>query len=285
MKLGIMTTAVDVAPLAQKAEELGFDSFWVPEHPIIPVKITPKTTNFRMHLEADGTPQPLYTETHWVDSFISLARASAVTRTIRLGTGICLVPEHNPILLAKQAATLDRYSGGRFIFGIGAGWLQEETEIMGGDFEHRWGQTREAVMVMKGLWAMDEVEFHGKYYNFPLVRSFPKPLQPSGPRIYVGAFTMGNVFRRIASYGHGWITWMLSPEQVQQGRDMLYKTAAEFGRDPKSIEVVAAPVPPDLEGMKAFEDAGADSGIIFLMPGEEKPMMDELERIADLALK
>jgi probable F420-dependent oxidoreductase len=284
MKLGIITSGVDVAPLAQRAEELGFDAFWVPEHPIIPVQIAPKSTSYRMHLEADGTPQALYTETHWVDPFVSLARASAVTKTIRLGTGICLVPEHNPLLLAKQVATLDRFSGGRFIFGIGAGWLQEETEIMGGDFDHRWGQTREAVLAMKELWAKDQAEFHGKYYSFPPVRSFPKPVQPSGPPIYLGAFAMGNMFRRIASYGHGWITWMLSPEQVRQGRDRLYQTAAEFGRDPKSIEVVAAPVPPNLEGMKAFEEAGADSGIIFLVPGEEKQMLDELERIAHLAL-
>lgn len=284
MKLGIITTAVDVAPLAQKAEELGFDSFWVPEHPIIPVNIAPKDTDYRMHLEADGSPQALYTETHWVDPFVSLARASAVTKTIRLGTGICLVPEHNPLLLAKQVATLDRFSGGRFIFGIGAGWLREETEIMGGDFDHRWGQTREAVMAMKELWSKDESEFHGKYYDFPPVRSFPKPVQPSGPPIYVGAFAMGNVFRRIASYGHGWITWMLSAEQVREGRDMLYQTAAECGRDPKSLEVVAAPVPPDLEGIRAYEEAGADSGIIFLLPGEEKDMLDELERIAQLAL-
>jgi alkanesulfonate monooxygenase SsuD/methylene tetrahydromethanopterin reductase-like flavin-dependent oxidoreductase (luciferase family) len=167
---------------------------------------------------------------------------------------------------------------------VGAGWLKEETEIMGGDFDHRWGQTREAVMAMKELWAKDETEFHGKFYDFPQVKSFPKPSQPSGPPIYIGSFTMGNVFRRVASYGHGWITWMLTPEQVRQGKDMLYETVAEFGRDPKSIEVVAAPVPPDLEGIKAFEGAGADSGVIFLMPGEEKQMLNELERIAKLAL-
>ena len=146
------------------------------------------------------------------------------------------------------------------------------------------GPDREAVMAMKELWAKDEAEFHGKYYDFPPVRSFPKPVQRTGPPIYVGAFATGNVFRRIASYGHGWITWMLSPEQVRQGRDMLYETAAAFGRDPKSIEVVAAPVPPDIEGMKAYEEAGADSGIIFLLPGEEKQMLDELERIAQIAL-
>ncbi len=177
---------------------------------------------------------------------------------------------------------MDLFSGGRFIFGIGAGWLNGETEIMGGNFDHRWGQTREPVM--KKLWAKDEAEFHGKYYDSPPVRSFPKPAQRTGPPIYIGAFATGNVFRRIASYGHGWITWMLSPDQVRQGRDMLYETAAALGRDPKSIEVVAAPVPPDLEGMKAFEEAGADTGLIFLLPDGDKQMLDELERIAQIAL-
>ncbi len=155
---------------------------------------------------------------------------------------------------------------------------------MGGDFEHRWGETREAVLAMQELWSKNEAEFHGKYYDFPPVRSFPKPLHPSGPPIYVGAFAMGNVFRRIAAYGNGWITWMLSLEQVREGRERLSHTAAACGRAPHSIEVVAAPVPPDRDGIRTFAEAGADSGIIFLVPGEEHAMLEELERIAQFAL-
>jgi alkanesulfonate monooxygenase SsuD/methylene tetrahydromethanopterin reductase-like flavin-dependent oxidoreductase (luciferase family) len=96
-----------------------------------------------------------------------------VTQTIKLGTGICLVQERNPLLLAKEVATLDNFSGGRFLFGIGAGWLREETEMMGGDFAHRWGQTREAILAMKELWSKEEAEFHGKYYDFPPSSSSP----------------------------------------------------------------------------------------------------------------
>src|SRR4029450_4649886 len=132
MKLGIITVSVDVAALAQRAEELGFDSFWIAEHTATPVHIAPKTTTYRLHLEPDGTPQPLYRSGQFADPFITLARASAMTQTIKLGTGVCLVPEHHPLLLAKQVATLDTFSGGRFLFGIGAGWLNEETAIMGG---------------------------------------------------------------------------------------------------------------------------------------------------------
>jgi alkanesulfonate monooxygenase SsuD/methylene tetrahydromethanopterin reductase-like flavin-dependent oxidoreductase (luciferase family) len=112
MKVGILNWSVDVAALAQRAEAFGFDAFWMPEHTASPVHIAPKTTMFRLHLQPDGTPQPLYRSGTFGDPFIALARASAVTRTIKLGTGVCLVPEHHPLLLAKQVATLDNYSVG-----------------------------------------------------------------------------------------------------------------------------------------------------------------------------
>ena len=141
--------SLDTAVLAKHAEELGFESFWVPEHPVIPV-----TTSSPYRGSSDGVIPDAYKRI--VDPFVALARASAVTTTIKLGTGICLVPEHNPLMLAKTIATLDHFSGGRFIFGIGAGWLKEETEVMGGDFPHRWTQTREAILAMKELWTKDE---------------------------------------------------------------------------------------------------------------------------------
>ena len=149
MKIGIFAlasaTSLDPAVLAKRTEELGFESFWVPEHAIIPVKMTS-----RFGGSPDGILPDSYTLI--VDPFVALARASAVTTTIKLGTAICLVPERNPLLLAKQVATLDHLSGGRFIFGIGAGWLKEESEIMGTNFPHRWSQTREAILAMKELW-------------------------------------------------------------------------------------------------------------------------------------
>jgi probable F420-dependent oxidoreductase len=183
MKVGILTWSVDVAALAQRAEALGFDASWVPEHTATPVHIAPKTTTLRLHLEPDGAPQPLYRSGTFANPFITLAWASAVTQTIKLGTGVCLVPEHHPLLLAKQVATLDNFSGGRFLFGIGAGWLNEETAIMGGDLAYRWGQTREAILAMKALWSKDAAEFHGKYYVFPPVISFPMPVQQPHPPI------------------------------------------------------------------------------------------------------
>ena len=160
---------IDPAFMAKKAEELGFESIWYAEHPAVPV-------HSASPFPATGGEIP-WTYSHFTDPYIALARASGVTRTIKLGTGITLVPERNPLLLAKEIASLDRFSGGRFLFGIGTGWLREETELMGGDFEHRWTQTREAIEVMKALWTHDEAEYHGRYFDFPLVRSFPKPAQ------------------------------------------------------------------------------------------------------------
>src|SRR5919197_5781354 len=183
MQLGILMfptrPPVDVAVVATKAEALGFDSLWVGEHPVMPVHSTSPFPG-----SADGVIPPSYS--WFVDPFVTLARASAVTTTLKLGTGITLVPERNPLLLAKEIATLDYYSGGRFLFGIGAGWLKEETEIMGGDFAHRWTQTRDAILAMKELWTKEESEYHGKYYNFPAVRSFPKPAQKPHPPVFLG---------------------------------------------------------------------------------------------------
>ena len=176
MKVGVLTfptnPPVDVAVLARRAEELGYNSLWVGEHPIMPVNsVSP----------FPGSPDGAIPESYswFVDPFVALARASGVTSRMKLGMGICLIPERNPLILAKETATLDYYSGGRFIFGIGAGWNREETEIMGGDFPHRWTQTREAVEVIRELWTKDEAEYHGKYYDFP--RCGPSRGRSRGP--------------------------------------------------------------------------------------------------------
>ena len=280
MKVGIfhyLSTAysIDPAVLAKRAEELGFDSLWLPEHPIFPV-----TTVSPFPL---GGPIPhFYAEI--IDPFVGLARASAVTQTIKLGTGICLVPERNPLLLAKEIATLDHFSGGRFIFGIGAGWVKEETEIMGGDFAHRWTQTQEAIMAMKALWTKEEAEYHGRYYAFPPVRSFPKPAQKPHPPIFLGSVTSPNVFKRIVAWGDGWMPVGVSLEQIKHGREALNELAAQAGRDPRSIQIVAFFVPPEPEAVKAFEDAGADTALIALETSGEKEALSKLEEIAQRVL-
>ena len=273
---GISTDSVDVAVLAQKAESLGFESFWLPEHTIVPVH-----TTSRYGGTADGSIPLSMSDSG--DPLIGLARASAVTQHIKLGTAISLVPEHNPILQAKQIATLDRLSNGRFIFGIGAGWLLEETEIMGGDFEHRWGQTREAILAMKELWTQDEAEFHGKYYNFPPVRCNPKPVQKPHPPVFLGG-NAPNVLKRIVAWGDGWMPVRVTPEQVKIGRATLDELAEAAGRDPKTIRLMVCNVPADRDAISALESAGADRVTVSLPRDTGEGMLQKLEQIADSVL-
>ena len=269
---GISTHSVDVAVLAQKAESLGFESFWLPEHTIIPVHSTSRYGG-----TPDGSIPPSMSDSG--DPLIGLAMASAVTQHIKLGTAVSLVPEHNPLLQAKQIATLDRLSNGRFIFGIGAGWLQEETEIMGGNFEHRWGQTREAILAMKELWTQDEAEFHGKYYDFSPVRCNPKPVQTPHPPIFLGGFAP-NVFKRIAAWGDGWMPVRVTPEQVKMGRATLDELAEAAGRDPKTIRLTVCNVPADRDTIVELEEAGADRVTVSLPRDMGEGMLQELEQIA-----
>ncbi len=231
MKIGVLMfptrPPIDVAVVAQQAEALGFDSLWLGEHPIMPVH---STSPF------PGSPDGRIPDSYswFVDPFVALARASGVTTTLKLGTGITLVPERHPLLLAKEIATLDYFSGGRFLFGVGAGWHKEETDIMGGNFAHRWTQTREAIEAMKALWANEAAEYHGRYYDFPLVRSFPRPVQLPHPPIFLGGSAQ-QVFKRIVEYGNGWMPTRSTPEIIKQGRAVLNELAVEAGRDPKSI--------------------------------------------------
>ena len=268
--------SVDVAVVAKRAEELGFTSFWVPEHPVIPV-----TTTTPFAGSPDGILPREYHET--VDPFVALARASGVTDTIRLGTGITLVPERNPLLLAKEIASLDHFSGGRFVFGIGAGWLKEETEVMGGDFPHRWTQTREAIEAMKELWTKDEAEYHGKYYDFPPVYCLPKPHQKPHPPIILGG-AAENVFKRTVAYGDGWMPTRSTPEKIKQGRETLNELATRAGRDPNTIRVLAYSPPADREALKAFEEAGTDEAVMRITTAPEREALDELDRLAERLL-
>lgn len=280
MDIGISTFptdySIDIAKLAQRAEEYGFESLWVPEHSILPVN-----TESPWPGSPDGKIPKVYADI--VDPFIALSRASAVTTKLKLGTGICLVPERNPLLLAKEVATLDMYSQGRFLFGIGAGWLREETEIMGGDFAHRWSQTRESILAMKELWTTVGSEYHGKYYDFPPVYSFPRSVQKPHPPVFLGGMAK-NVFKRIIDYGDGWMPNRVVPEDVQKGRATLDELAEAAGRDPKSIIVSVFGQQPDADLLKGFEEAGANRVMIRVETANEEDTLKNLHSIAETVL-
>lgn len=280
MQIGISTFPTDYSPdiaqIACKAEEVGFESLWVPEHVFIPAH-----SNTKWPGSVEGTIPKIYADI--VDPFIALARASAVTKTLKIGTAICLVPQRNPLLLAKEVASLDLCSGGRFLFGIGAGWLREETQILGGDFDRRWTQTKDSVLAMKQLWTQTKSEYHGEFYDFPPVYSFPRPVQRPHPPVLLGGMAK-NVLKRVVSWGDGWIPNVVTPEEVKESRVFLNELARDAGRDPSSIEITVAGQPPDSALIQQYEDAGADRVVIRLSKIDEDQTLDQVYEIAKAVL-
>ncbi|MGH7880522.1 MAG: LLM class F420-dependent oxidoreductase, partial [Candidatus Binataceae bacterium] len=284
MKIGveafISENSIDPGAFARRAEELGFESFFLPEHPIIPV-----VAKSAYPASAAGKiPESL---AHLIDPLIGLTLAAAATTRIGLGTGICLVPEHDPINLAKAIATLDHYSGGRVIFGIGAGWLAEESEIMGVNFKRRWLMTREYVRAMKELWTRSEASFAGEFVNFPAVRCYPKPVCKPHPPILIGAGGMGPAMDRglrdTVAIGDGWMPLGLTPDELVRQLAKLKRMCADAGRDFAKLEITMHVPRVDDEPRRIVEryrEAGAHR-LIFIL---DAPTPDRYERqLADLA--
>ena len=266
---------VDGAFVAREAERLGFDSVWFPEHVTAPVEVTQSHSPIFQGGQVPG----------FVDPLILMGRASAVTSTIKLGTGVLLITEHHPLQLAKAVATLDLYSGGRIILGIGPGWLREEAVLFGVDFDHRWTQSGEAVRALKELWTKDESEFHGKYYDFPPVRCFPKPVQKPHPPVLLGGVAT-NVLKRTVAYGDGWMPNRIEPDEFKVRAAELRELAAAAGRDPKSIQISVhgKEADPDLVG--AFFEAGADAITVNMreVMTAEREVTERMEKIAKTVL-
>ena len=269
---GLQMEHGDISVLAQKMEELGFDSVWMPEHTVIPIH---HSSTYRG--TADGSlPESM---SHQANPLIALAHAAGATKTLKFGTAVCLVTEHNPLDLAKQVSTLDYYSGGRFLFGIGTGWFREESQIMGGDFDHRWTQAKENVLAMKELWTKDPAEYHGQYVDFPPVRCYPQPVQKPHPPVLLGGEAK-NVFRRVVEWGDGWLPLRMTPEQVAGAKATMSELAEAAGRDPKSITITVSGVPTDKDAIKRYEDAGADRALVRLTQTGQAAVLAELEEMA-----
>jgi probable F420-dependent oxidoreductase len=286
MKIGLMhvtpNATADPAIVAKRAEELGFESYWVGDHTIIPVKSSVK---YAGGTKADGS-EPDYL---WQlpDPLIALARAGAMTSRIKLGTGITLVPERNPILTAKQIATLDDASGGRFLFGIGAGWNPEESTILGGDFEHRWSQVKDYIAAMKVLWRDEVSEYHGRYVNFPPVRCYPKPASKPHPPVLIGSINNPRALKRVAEWGDGWIPVVTSVDEFADGVTKIKAMAKEAGRDANTLDFTVFGITGQWQSVakiREFEKAGADRVVVWLGDGDLKVVLGEMERLAKAVL-
>jgi probable F420-dependent oxidoreductase len=268
MKIGLCLGFTDRSErpdvVARKCEELGFESLFTGEHPIIPVKTgTPIALG-------DGV-MPEYYE-RLCDPFISLTVAASATTRLILGTGVCLAAEHHPIILAKEAATLDYYSKGRFILGVGGGWLREETEIMGKEFRRRWIVVREYVRAMRELWTKEHASFDGEFVKFPPVICYPKPAHRDLP-VYICTAAGPDFDRRLrdtAAVGNGWMPTTVAPDKLAAELDKLRKMCVEAGRDFNSIEITVLLAPlAGAEARKQIEEykaAGATRLLFLLTP-------------------
>ena len=276
----------DVVGLARKVEELGFGSLWAPEHGVVPADFSVGAAG-----ASAGAPSA-YSDgriNQIIDPLVYLAAAAAATSTVRLGTGICLVPERNPIRLAKEVATLDLLSGGRFTFGIGAGWLQGEAEVLGADFPRRWRQTREYVNAMKELWTKPVSEFHGHWVDFPPIICDPKPVQKPHPPVMIGG-ELQRAAQRVADYGDGWLPRARTtsayhdPSRLPEARRHIEDLFRAKGRNPSQLDITMWDAPPDREQNRRFLDAGADHIVHLLTTGDERSTLEDLERVAEAVL-
>jgi probable F420-dependent oxidoreductase len=277
MKLGLtmFPTDTSIAPerLAREAEARGFDSLFFPEHTHIPVaRRTPYPA---------GGPLP-EEYAHSLDPFVALAAAAAVTSRIRLGTSVCLVAQRDPIVLAKEVASLDHLSGGRVVLGVGYGWNIDEMEDHGVVPSTRRALVREKVLAMKGLWRDEVAGFDGEHVRFEPSWSWPKPIQQPHPPILIGGGPGSVLFRHIAEYGTGWMPLAgIGPRDV---RSALRAAAEEAGRDPDSVEIVPVWVRAEKSTLDHYASIGITKAILGLPAAKDDevlPILDSYQKLGE----
>jgi probable F420-dependent oxidoreductase len=263
---------IDPGELAAALETRGFASLYVPEHTHIPV-------SRRTPFPGGGELPKKYSHTH--DPFVALAFAAAATKKLLLGTGICLIPEHDPIVTAKSVASLDQLSGGRFIFGIGGGWNVEEMENHGAQYETRFRLMRERILAMKALWKEEEAAYHGNFVNFDPVWSYPKPKQRSHPPILLGGET-DYTLRRIVEYCDGWIPRPVAGFTPRDAKARLARMAESKGRNPAELSITVFRAPPDKTALDDYRAAGIDAALLEIPDLDRDDILRRLDKYAPL---
>lgn len=279
MRYGISTFATDrdiqPIPLARAVEGHGFERLWLAEHSHIPVS---RKTPWGGRKDAAPLPQK-YWQTH--DIFVAMGAMAAVTETLRLGSGIALVPQRDPIWLAHQVASIDAISGGRFDFGIGYGWNIEEMENHGADTGRRRAVTRERMLAIKEIFTNDEAEFHGDHVDFDPIWSWPKPVQLPSPPIFIGASPTPVTFRHIAEYADGWIP-ISGRYPIADQIGELRRVASDRGRDPAELTVGVYNAPAKPAVLESLGAAGVDFILLALESMPEEQSLDTLGRYAEM---
>jgi len=286
MKLGIFLPLIgarDAGGLAQflttaarTAEECGFHSMWFPEHVVLFDEFKSKYP-----YSADGS-LPMPSGYGMLEPFTAIAFAAAVTSKIRLGSGICILPQRSAIYTAKQVADCDVLSGGRVDFGVGIGWLREEFQALGVEFEGRATRTREYLAAMKSLWSDDLSEHQGHLLHIPPLRMFPKPLQQPHPPIIFGGHS-DRALRRVADLGDGWFAFDVLPAEIGPRIEVLNAVLSRRGRRPDSIEISVSPyMKPgrDAASLRGYAEAGADQVIQVVFAASPDDVKREIEQLA-----
>ena len=266
--------AIDPVSLAKEAEDRGFESIWFPEHSHIP---TSRETPWGLNPKAPPLPEE-YWRTH--DQFIALGMAGAVTSKIKLGTGITLVPQRDPIWLAKSVATVDALTTGRFLFGIGYGWNKEELHHHGVKFSERRAVMRERILAMKELWMNDEAEFHGEHVEFSSSWQWPKPAQTPHPPIILGGAAGPKTMKDIVEYCDG---FMPISGRYDFGEQIttLKQMAEDAGRDPDSFDFGQFGTPPKAEVVDTLIAAGCNRVVFTLPPADADTVIPKLDQISE----
>ncbi|MGH9047750.1 MAG: LLM class F420-dependent oxidoreductase [Acidimicrobiales bacterium] len=283
MRFGIMfaNTGHAVTPegataLASIAEENGFESLWTVEHVVVPADYRspyPYSPTGRMP-GAEDSPIP--------DPLIWLTWVAATTRTLRLATGILILPQRSPVLLAKELATLDLLSGGRVTLGVGVGWLEEEFDALGVPFEHRGARTDEYVEALRILWHQNEANYHGRFVDFERALSYPKPAQADGIPIAIGGHTAAAA-RRAGRLGDGFFPGVGSLEQLDPLVEIMRASALEAGRDPDGIDITAGGAT-DIDSVKRFADHGVTRLVVPNLGGDPERWKARLGAFAETVI-
>ncbi len=275
MKLGIVVFPTDqtmnVAELGSAVEQMGFESLWFPDHSHIPASRRTPNPN-------GGELPDMYRRL--LDPFLALTAVAGATSVLRIGTGICLAMQRDPITLAKEVATLDLLSGGRFLFGVGGGWNEEEMENHGTRPSLRWRVLEERVAAMKEIWTHDEAQFHGKYVDFGPIWSWPKPVQQPHPPVLVG----GNGPKAIdglLQYGNGWMPGAsFGPDGLSIRMREVEERTRQSGRGPMPVTVYAAPQDPSV--IARYAEIGVERCIFWVPSSGSVELLERLRLLAPL---
>jgi len=274
MLIGAAIFATDYAirpdELARDLEQRGYESLWLPEHTHIPA------SRSSPYPGGGDLPKEYW---HTYDPFPALTAAAIATKKLRVATGICLIIQRDPIVTAKEVASLDMLSGGRFIFGIGGGWNAEEMENHGTNFKKRWRVLRERVLAMKEIWTKEEAEFHGEFVNFDKIWSYPKPVQKPHPPILMGG-DGPTTFNRVIEFSNGWLPLGYRKIDITQKIRDLRRQAEAAGRDPKSISITVFGANP--QTLDELRKAGVERAVFMLPAAQRDTVLPLLDKYASL---